>query len=124
IKKFWAFVIWNYQDEAIQILEITQKGLREGIQALIRNKAWGNPVNTYDLVVNKKGTGLTTKYTVQPNPKEPTDKAIAEAYKNTPVNLEALFTGQDPFMQVAKEEVMMTDGESEKLAEEAHQNIP
>lgn len=122
IKKFWAFVVWNYQDKAIQILEVTQKGIRETIQGLIRNKSWGNPVNTYDLVVNKKGSGLTTKYTVQPNPKEPTDKAITEAYKNTPVNLEALFTGADPFLQVENDKVL-SDEESEKLAEEANKNI-
>ena len=98
VKKFWAFVVWNYQEEAIQILELTQKGLKNAIQALTVNKKWGTPVNSYDLIINKTGTGLTTKYTVTPDPKEKTTDLILEALKNKPVDLEALFRGEDPFL--------------------------
>lgn len=98
VKKFWAFVVWNYKDEAIQILELTQNGVKKAIQKLIGNKKWGSPVDTYDLVINKEGSGLLTKYTVQPDPKESTAKEIKEALKAKPVNLEALFAGADPFM--------------------------
>lgn len=103
VKKFWAFVVWNYRDETIQILEITQNGIRKTIQSLINNKKWGSPVDSYDLIINKTGSGLLTKYIVQSDPKEATDKKIKEAYKNRPVNLEALFAGQDPFMITKKE---------------------
>jgi len=102
VKKFWAFVVWNYKDEAVQILELTQKGIKKDIQALINNKKWGSPINSYDLVVNKSGTGLATKYTTQPDPKEPTDKKITEAYKIKPIYLEALFKGEDPFIVISK----------------------
>ena len=98
VKKFWAFIVWNYQDEAIQILELTQSTIKRAIQTLIGNKKWGSPVNTYDLVISKTGTGKLTKYAVVPDPKEATDKKITEAFKKKPVNLEALFSGGDPFM--------------------------
>lgn len=98
VKKFWAFIVWNYKEEAIQILELTQNGIKKSIQALITNKKWGSPIDSYDLVINKEGTGMTTKYTVQPDPKEATAKEIKEAFKEKPVDLEALFRGEDPFM--------------------------
>lgn len=102
VKRFWAFIVWNYKEKKIQILELTQKGLKQAIQMLISNKKWGSPVNKYDLVITREGKDKGTKYTLTPNPAEPTDKEITEAYKNTPVNLEALFTGEDPFTQFKK----------------------
>src|SRR3990167_2619164 len=81
VKKFWAFIVWNYKDESIQILELTQNGIKKDLQALINNKKWGSPIDTYDLVVTKTGTGLATKYTTQADPKEPTTKVIKEALK-------------------------------------------
>src|SRR3990167_6890806 len=34
VKYFWAMVVWNYQEEQIQILEITQKSIQKAIKAL------------------------------------------------------------------------------------------
>lgn len=97
VKKFLAFVVWNYDEEAIQILEITQKGIKKSLKALVDNKKWGSPVNKYDVVVTREGEGLKTKYTVQPDPAEPTSKEITAEFKKVPVNLKALFTGANPF---------------------------
>src|SRR3990167_11455266 len=36
IKHFWAVVVWNYAEEKIQILEITQKGIQKSLRALER----------------------------------------------------------------------------------------
>ena len=102
IKKFWAFIVWNYKDEAIQILELTQNGIKKDIQALINNKKWGSPVDTYDLVVTKTGAGLATKYATQADPKEPTAKEIKEALKGKFIDLEALFRDADPFVKIYK----------------------
>lgn len=98
IKKFLAFVVWNYNDEAIEILEITQKSIKKALKALIDNKKWGSPINKYDIVITREGEGLKTKYTVQPEPIEPTDEKILKEYKKVSINLEALFTGDDPFL--------------------------
>ncbi len=93
---FWAFVIWNYETNTIQIMEITQKTIMRAIKALVDNKKWGAPQN-YDLTITKTGEGLETEYSVMPNPKSEVQAEIVEEYKNKPVNLEALFSGNDPF---------------------------
>lgn len=100
VKKFWAFIVYNYKEEAIQILELTQKGLKMAISSLIKNPKWGSPINTYDLVINREGKDKGTKYSVVPDPKETTDKKITEAFKKKYVDLEALFRGDDPFLKM------------------------
>ena len=95
-KYFWAFVVWNYNDSRIQILEITQATVRKPIKTLTLNKKWGDPAE-YDIVVTKSGVDKETEYQVTPDPKEKLDKKILDEYKKTNINLEALFTGDDPF---------------------------
>jgi hypothetical protein len=95
-KHFWALPIYNYQDGMLQILEITQKQVMNGIKDLAKNKVWGNPKD-YDLVVTKTGEKLKTKYSVVANPKEPVSETIKEAQKATKINIVALFSGDDPF---------------------------
>jgi hypothetical protein len=106
VKHFWAFPVWNYQAKSVQILEITQKGIMEAIKALVKNPKWGDP-KMYDIAITKSGEGLDTEYTVQGEPplSEPTEE-IVKAYKNKPVNLEALYLGEDPF---AKELISKDD---------------
>lgn len=93
-KHFWAFVVWNYKAERVQILELTQKSIQDAILALVNNKKWGDPVK-YDITVSKAGEGLDTEYTVMPNPHSPADgKWFADAEA---VNVQALFSNGDPF---------------------------
>lgn len=108
-KHFWAFPVWNYQDEQIQILEITQKGIQRAITALARNQKWGDP-KEYDIVVSRTGEGMETEYVVQPNPKEEIPTEIKNAYESTDIKLDALYTGDDPFaVQSEKEEIDIND---------------
>ena len=95
-KHFWAFVCWNYQNESIQVLEITQSTIQRAIKDLVANPKWGMP-QEYDLTVNKKGEKLETEYTVTPDPKEELPEHIKALYKDTYVNLEALYEGLNPF---------------------------
>lgn len=96
VKHFWAFVVWNYADEKIQILELTQKGIMTYMQSLINNKKWGNPTG-YDLVVTRTGVGMNTEYSCMSEPHSPLEAKIAEAWSKSKVNLAALYEGQDPF---------------------------
>jgi len=93
---FWAFVIWNYEANAIQIMQITQKTIQRAIKSLVDNKKWGDPKN-YDLTITKTGEGLETEYSVMPNPGSEVQKEIQDEFEAKPVNLEALFDGGDPF---------------------------
>jgi len=96
IKHFWAFVVWNYNDEKVQILEITQKSIMKSIQALTKDEDWGSPKD-YDIVVTREGEGLETEYQVNPKPKKDMDAGIKRFYKDLNINLKALFKNGDPF---------------------------
>jgi hypothetical protein len=97
IKHFWAMIVWNYQDSQIQILEITQSTIQSAIRNLAADEDWGSPFN-YDIKVTRKGEGMETEYSVIASPKKPVTDEIKEALLNKPVNLEALFEGEDPFV--------------------------
>jgi len=93
---FWAFVIWNYETNSIQIMEITQRTIQRAIKALVDNEKWGDP-KSYDITITKTGEGLETEYSVMPNPKSEVQKEIQEKFNAKSINLEALFEGKDPF---------------------------
>jgi len=97
IRHFWAFVVWDYTAKRISIFELTIKGIQNAIAGLQANPDWGSPLN-YDITINKVGTTMAdTKYTTVPSPPKPVHAKIAELYAETPIKLEALFDGKDPF---------------------------
>lgn len=98
ISHFWAFIVYNYDANRIQVLELTQKGLMKYIQGLVKNEKWGNPTG-YDITVTRTGAGLDTEYTIMSNPHSGIDPAIIEQYKNKSINLKALYAGEDPFAE-------------------------
>jgi hypothetical protein len=105
-KHFWAFTVYNYDAQAIQVLEIKQQTIMRAIEALLNNPKWGNPQG-YDLTVEKVKTGsrdLDVEYHVIPEPPSPLDEGIAELANHVPVRLEALYDGQDPFGEPGEQE--------------------
>lgn len=96
VKHFWAFIVWNYVEARIQILQITQATVRESIETLSRDSDWGAPY-FYDLKIGRSGEGINTKYTVVSLPHKPVAEHIKEAFYEEPINLNALFDGEDPF---------------------------
>lgn len=97
IKHFWAFIVWNYNDQAVQILEITQQSIQAAIANLSKDEDWGAPFE-YDIKITKKGKDLETKYTVTPIPKKPIADNIKQAALDKPCYLDALFSGSDPWV--------------------------
>lgn len=97
VKHFWAFVVWNYEAERVQILELTQKSIMTSMKALIDNPKWGDP-HGYDITVTRTGTTMNdTEYSCMPNPHTAISEEIAAAFLKRTVNLEALYSGADPF---------------------------
>lgn len=90
-KFFWAFPVYNYNAKKVQIMEITQITVRESLESLISDDAWGNPKG-YDIVITATGDGLERVYNVIPKPPTP-----APNVKIPYINLQSLFTGADPF---------------------------
>lgn len=102
-KHFWAFVVYNYKEKDIEILEVTQKRIMSSIQELVNDSDWGNPKN-YDVVVFRKGEGMDTEYTVQPKPAKELDKTIKEKYEKMNIDLTQLYDNGDPFNPNKKDE--------------------
>ena len=105
-RHFWAFTVYNYHTQTIQILELKQQTIMRAIEAFIKNPKWGNPQN-YDLIIERVKTGSQdrdVKYNVIPEPPSPLDEGIVELAKSVPVRLEAMFTGEDPFAEPKDDE--------------------
>ncbi len=98
LRHFWAFLIWNYQEEKIQILNLTQATLRKKLENLSKDQEWGAPYH-YDIKIIKEGEEILTKYDVNPMPHKSVRQDIINAFHAKPANLEALFDSQDPFAQ-------------------------
>ncbi len=96
VKEFWAMVVYNYHSQKIEIWQVTQVGIKAAIQDLSRNAKWGAP-SKYDLSITRKGSGLSTEYSVVANPPTPIDPAIMAVARETPINLRALLDGGNPF---------------------------
>jgi hypothetical protein len=96
VKHFWAMPVWNYKEERIQVLEITQKGIQKTLRALAKDVDWGSPTS-YDIVVTKTGQKLETEYSVSPKPAKKLDAGITKLFEDMQINLPALFIGGDPF---------------------------
>jgi hypothetical protein len=96
VRHFWAFIVWNYNEEKIQILQLTQATIRNNIEALDKDEDWGQPF-FYDLKIIRKGEGVDTEYMVNPLPHKDLLPSIREEFASHPCNLEALFDNGDPF---------------------------
>lgn len=92
----WVQVVWNYETKRIELWEITQKTIRDEIQALARNPQWGEP-SGYDLTMSRFEENGFTKYRTVPSPHSVVSAEIQNAYMEASPNLENLLVGKDPF---------------------------
>lgn len=105
VKHFWAFIVWNYVESRIQILQIRQSTIRESLENLSKDKDWGAPY-FYDVKITKSGEGINSKYGVLSLPHKPVADHIKEAFYEERINLNALFMSEDPFADTG----VYTDG--------------
>ncbi len=105
IKHFWAFTVWNYEKSEVEIMEITQKTIMNAIKSIIDNPKWGD-IKQYDITITKEGEALATEYAVMPNPKTELEPKIVDVINKSKVNLEALFTGANPFEEAGEPETV------------------
>jgi len=94
VKHFWAFMVWNYATESVQLLHIAQKTVQTDILNLVNDADWGTPTE-YDIKVNRTGKELTTKYQVSPKPKKKISDEIAAAYTASDFNIEDMYFGEE-----------------------------
>jgi len=96
IKHFWSFVVFDYEEKEIKILELTQSTIQEAIYSLHNDENWGDP-KEYDINIVKTGEKMETKYNVIPTPPKPLNEEIEKMYKDVKIDLNKLFTNDDPF---------------------------
>ena len=108
-KHFWAMTVWNYNTNAIEILELVQAKMQKSIRDTSKEPEWGNPVNRYDFVITKSGRDMSTEYSMTAIPPSVTAPEITKAYKEKPINLNALFSGGNPFEEATVDEAFVAD---------------
>jgi len=104
---FWAFPVFNYQTKRVEILEITQITVMRGIDDYLQDEDYGKDPKKYDLVVTRDEPGDRVEYRVKAKPPKEIDEGIAQMYKDTDIDLEALYRSDNPFEK--KEEDLAED---------------
>lgn len=94
-KYFIMAVVYNYQTDRFQVLEITQKKILKALKSYVENEDYGHPAG-YDITITREGEGLHTNYTVIPSPPKALGREIAERATSLSYNLSKVFTGEYP----------------------------
>jgi hypothetical protein len=96
VKHFWAFIVWNYKTERLEIFMCTKASIRNRLECLSKDQDWGDPYY-YDIKITKIGQSVNTEYEVNPTPKKVLSEHIMNAFADKPTDLEELFSNGDPF---------------------------
>lgn len=104
IKQFIAAVVYNYVTEQVEVFETDKSTIIEQIVGIENDEDWGD-TKEYDLSIGKTGEDMETKYTVLPSNK---NKFTLNVFWKH-VNLNALFTNDDPFAEVDQAEQVAND---------------
>lgn len=96
IKQFVASVVYNYDTKQLEILETDKATIIEQLYALENTEEYGD-LKGYDIKIGKNGQKTDTTYSVIGLPPKAVDTTILTEYKKSDINLEKLFTNEDPF---------------------------
>ena len=96
VKPFLAMAVWDYANQKVCVWEITQATIMRALEDLVEDDDWGDPKG-FDLTINRTGKGLETSYSLIPSNMKPLGADILTALDATPVNLAALYAGENPF---------------------------
>lgn len=95
-RHFWAFIIWNYKTERMEIFQVTQTSIRDRIESLAKDEDWGDPFH-YDIKITKTGQQVNTKYEINPCGKAEIPPGMMHEFEAKPIDLNELYTNGDPF---------------------------
>lgn len=110
-KEFWGFVVYNYEEGAVQVLTITQLTIMRGIIALMEDADFGkldketgrNDVTAYDIKIKKDDTNGRITYQVTGAPPKELDATIKEMVESSEISEKEVYT--DASEAVKTEEV-------------------
>lgn len=84
-------LIWNYEANAPQVWQLTQKTVMDAIDALMERQ--GCP-SGYDLLVEKSGKDLATTYSVSAGDSGAISNVILEGLQKVTIDMDAIFRGE------------------------------
>lgn len=99
VKHAWGLIVWNYQTNAVEVLELDKQTLITPLTSYAKDKDWGHPKN-YDVIFKKEGSGKDgTKYSFIAKPHSPPSQEIIDAFVENPIDLnQLLIEGGNPFL--------------------------
>jgi hypothetical protein len=115
VNHFWAMVVWDYAEKKTWIWSITQVTIQRAIENLFLDEDWGDPKG-FDIKVTRTDAEKVS-YAVIPSNKGEVPKEALQALADRPINLLALYTGQNPF----DPNLTIVVPEDKELEEEAHE---
>ena len=77
-KPRWIVKVLDRSDDKFKLLEIGSQ-IYKGIRELFNHPKWG-PVTSYDVTITRGAPGTQPLYTVTPDPKEPLDASLKQAF--------------------------------------------
>lgn len=98
ISVFWAFTVWNYELEEIQVWSFTQAGIKKAITNYRQDADYSNLLS-YDLKITKKKTGslpTDVEYAVLAGKESKLPETVTEILFDIDVDLNRLFTNEYP----------------------------
>lgn len=95
-KEFNAFKIWNYIEQTVQILEISQATIKTALFSYNLNDDWGD-IREYDINIRRTGEGKSTEYTVIPSPKKEIAPKVLEQLERVKINWDNYISGEKCF---------------------------
>ena len=94
-KYFVMGLVYNYQKEKLQVLEVTQKSILKALKSYVESEEYGHP-SGYDLTIEKSGEGLNTEYNVIVSPPKHLASEVADLAGETSCDLQKVFSGEYP----------------------------
>lgn len=105
VKHAWGLVVYNYQTEKVEVMELDKMTLINPLLAHAQDADWGHPKH-YDVIFKKEGSGKDgTKYSFVAKPKSEPKQEIVDAYLENPVDLSQLLVENgNPFLSAGSSE--------------------
>jgi hypothetical protein len=98
ISVFWAFTVWNYDLNQIQVWSFTQAGIKKAITNYRQDPDYADMLS-YDLKMTKRKTGekkTDVEYAVLAGKETDLPAEATEAMSTIDIDLDRLFTGEYP----------------------------
>jgi len=99
IKEFHAFIVWDYEEQMVRLLNVTQKGIQKTIYSQTLDEDWED-LTSYDVVITRVGTTMDdTEYSVVFKLPKPMAKEIKDAFALVSIQPDEYFNDGHPIVR-------------------------